>query len=252
MLKMVQQLEREIFFALGRKQKRTGTLQFQEMLFGFVIFCIAGDFFVLVKNIEYKVNNPLKRTSKFIKPNGKIIFYSWPQKWYGSCRTNYIHLSLIYEFSRMYDASNPIKKLSLQLSAWSCILLSFKTLPTIPAALYVLQVRFILQRSHSRFLHRDLYWTVSKASVLCRHYIFWGGLALDDTQEWLPLKISEEDHSWSSITVEFRVSVSFFQAACMTYVSHMIHCWWHTWHKCFTHWLNGLSLICLIYKINDV
>lgn len=127
---------------------------------GLLFFCIAGDFFCAGKNIEYKVNNPLKRTSKFIKPNGKIIFYSWPQKWHGSSRTNYIHihLSLIYEFSRMYDASNPIKKLSLQLSTWSCILLSFKTLPTIPAALYVLGVRFILQRSHSRCLHRDFYW----------------------------------------------------------------------------------------------
>lgn len=162
MLKLVQQLEREIFSALGRKQKkRTGTFQFQEnAVWVCYFFCIAGDFFCAGKNIEYKVNNPLKRTSKFIKPNGKIIFYSWPQKWHGSSRTNYIHihLSLIYEFSRMHDASNPIKKLSLQLSAWSCILLSFKTLPTIPAALYVLEVRFILQRSHSRCLHRDFYW----------------------------------------------------------------------------------------------
>lgn len=162
MLKMVQQLEREIFSALGRKQKKEqARFSSRKMLFGFVIFFVLLEiFFCAGKNIEYKVNNPLKRTSKFIKPNGKIIFYSWPQKWHGSSRTKYIHihLSLIYEFSRMYDASNPIKKLSLQLSAWSCILLSFKTLPTIPAALYVLEVRFILQRSHSRCLRRDFYW----------------------------------------------------------------------------------------------
>lgn len=158
MLKLVQQLEREIFFALGRKQKRTGTFQFQEnAVWVCYFFVLLEIFFVLVKILNIKLTNPLKRTSKFIKPNGKIIFYSWPQKWHGSSRTNYIHihLSLIYEFSRMYDASNPIKKLSLQLSAWSCILLSFKTLP---AALYVLGVRFILQRSHSRCLHRDFYW----------------------------------------------------------------------------------------------
>lgn len=153
--------EGNIFCTRQETKKEQARFSSRKMLFGFVIFfCIAGDLFCAGKNIEYKVNNPLKRTSKFIKPNGKIIFYSWPQKWHGSSRTNYIHihLSLIYEFSRMYDASNPIKKLSLQLSAWSCILLSFKTLPTIPAALYVLEVRFILQRSHSRCLHRDFYW----------------------------------------------------------------------------------------------
>lgn len=162
MLKLVQQLEREIFSALGRKQKKNRHVSVPgKCCLGLLFFLYCWRFFFCAgKNIEYKVNNPLKRTSKFIKPNGKIIFYSWPQKWHGSSRTNYIHihLSLIYEFSRMYDASNPIKKLSLQLSTWSCILLSFKTLPTIPAALYVLEVRFILQRSHSRCLHRDFYW----------------------------------------------------------------------------------------------
>lgn len=163
MLKMVQQLEREIFFALGGKQKKNRHVSVPgKCCLGLLFFFYCWRFFCAGKNIEYKVNNPLKRTSKCIKPNGKIIFYSWPQKWHGSSRTNYIHihLSLIYEFSRMYDVSNPIKELSLQLSAWSCILLvllSFKTLPTIPAALYALEVRFILQRSHSRCLHWDIY-----------------------------------------------------------------------------------------------
>lgn len=78
MLKMVQQLEREIFSALGRKQKKEqARFSSRKMLFGFVIFFVLLEiFFCAGKNIEYKVNNPLKRTSKFIKPNGKIIFYS--------------------------------------------------------------------------------------------------------------------------------------------------------------------------------
>lgn len=60
------------------RKKEQARFSSREMLFGFVIFFFlyCWRFSCAGKNIEYKVNNPLKRTSKFIKPNGKIIFYS--------------------------------------------------------------------------------------------------------------------------------------------------------------------------------
>lgn len=59
MLKMVQQLEREIFSALGRKQKRTGTFQVQEnAVWVCYFFVLLEIFFVLVKILNIKLTTP--------------------------------------------------------------------------------------------------------------------------------------------------------------------------------------------------
>lgn len=110
--------------------------------------------------VKYWVENLKKLTTRWTNTR--------PQKWHVSMNMQQPHTLLKY-FSCTHDASNPRKEPTQQfvssssshLSARSCMPLAstgFKSLPPFPVALHVSEVRFILQRLHSRRLHWEFYW----------------------------------------------------------------------------------------------